>query len=206
MSSKFGNKYFWWSIGFAICAAIFILFQIQRSSGELTPQVSFQGFSKDVSRAVLVTTAGDIEILFFAQEAPKSVDNFINLGREGFFNETKFHRVIPDFMIQGGDPLTKSDDNRALWGTGGPGYVFVDEFSDIKLVRGVVAWANRGPNTNGSQFFIITAPATPWLEGKHTPFAKVVSGMDVVDKISRLPRDKNDKPLEPVAIKKIIFK
>lgn len=136
-----------------------------------------------LSGAVFKTNLGSFEVVFFGDKAPHTVENFITLAQKQFYNGTKFHRVIKDFMIQGGDPLTKDDAKQTLWGTGGPGYMFADEFNDERLVRGIVAMANSGPNTNGSQFFVITAESTPWLDGKHTPFAKVVSGMDVVMKI-----------------------
>src|SRR3989344_1738446 len=119
---------------------------------------------------VLKTNKGDITIELFADKAPKTVENFIKLSGEGFYNETKFHRIIKGFMIQGGDPLTKDDTKMAMWGTDGPGYQFADEINEVKLMRGFIAMANSGPNTNGSQFFIITAEATPWLDGKHTAF------------------------------------
>src|SRR3989344_6237773 len=114
--------------------------------------------------ATLQTNKGDITIEFFTEQAPNTVANFTKLSTEGFYDGIKFHRVIKGFMIQGGDPLTKDDSQMAMWGTGGPGYQFADEINQIKLERGVIAMANSGPNTNGSQFFIITAEATPWLD------------------------------------------
>lgn len=150
---------------------------------------------------ILATTAGEIEIELLADKAPKTVENFVKLAKSGFYNGTLFHRVIPNFMIQGGDPLTREQpQNWRIHGTGGPGYKFADEPNDVKLVRGVLAMANAGPNTNGSQFFIITAPATDWLQGKHTAFGRVVSGMDVVGKIEQAKRDGNDHPLEDIKI------
>jgi cyclophilin family peptidyl-prolyl cis-trans isomerase len=136
--------------------------------------------------AILHTNLGDIRVEFFSGKSPNTVNNFIKLAAAGFYDNTKFHRVIPDFMIQGGDPNSKDDD----WsndGTGGPGYQFADEFNDEKLVRGSLAMANSGPDTNGSQFFIVTAAATPWLDGKHTNFGRVTVGMDVIIKIENLP-------------------
>lgn len=133
--------------------------------------------------ALIRTNMGDVEIEFFNGHATGTVGNFIKLSESGFYDNTKFHRVIKNFMIQGGDPLSKQDDP-SKYGTGGPGYKFKDEINSIKMRRGIVAMANSGPDTNGSQFFIITAPETPWIQGKHTVFAKVVKGMDVVDKIS----------------------
>ena len=138
--------------------------------------------------AIIKTNMGDIEVEFFVEKAPLTVTNFTGLADIGFYDGTKFHRVIKDFMIQSGDPLSKDDTKEAEWGTGGPGYAFKDEINDEKLVRGAIAMANSGPNTNGSQFFIVTAQATPWLDGKHTVFGKVVGGMDVVLAISELPR------------------
>lgn len=153
---------------------------------------------------ILDTTAGKIEIELLADQAPKTVENFVKLAQNGFYDGTLFHRVIPNFMIQGGDPLTKSDPhNWTIHGTGGPGYTFADEPNQVKLVRGVVAMANAGPNTNGSQFFIITAPATDWLQGKHTAFGRVISGMDAVSKIENAPRDERDHPLVDMKINKV---
>jgi cyclophilin family peptidyl-prolyl cis-trans isomerase len=117
------------------------------------------------------------------------------LSGDGFYDGVIFHRVIPDFMIQGGDPTGT--------GTGGPGYQFEDEPNEHRVVRGALAMANAGPNTNGSQFFIVTAEATPWLDGKHTVFGRVTSGMDVVDRISAVDRDANDRPREPVTIERV---
>ena len=145
-----------------------------------------------MTTATLHTSEGTIEFELFPNEAPKTVENFTKLARDGFYDGLAFHRVIPDFMIQGGCPEGT--------GTGGPGYQFEDEFNDHKVERGALAMANSGPNTNGSQFFIVTAEATPWLDGKHTVFGKVTSGQDVADKISNVDRDMRDKPREPVTI------
>ena len=146
-------------------------------------------------QAVLHTSEGAIELELYPNEAPKTVENFRKLARDGFYEGVIFHRVIPDFMIQGGDPTGT--------GTGGPGYEFEDEFNEHRVVRGALAMANAGPNTNGSQFFIVTAEATPWLDGKHTVFGKVTSGMDVVDRICQAERDENDHPASPVAIERV---
>src|SRR6185503_177331 len=148
-----------------------------------------------MSAATLHTNHGAIEIELFDGEAPKTVENFRTLAGDGFYDGVVFHRVIPDFMIQGGDPTGT--------GMGGPGYTFEDEFNDHGVVRGALAMANAGPNTNGSQFFIVTAEATPWLDGKHTVFGQVTNGMDVVDTISQLDTDANDKPREPVLIERV---
>ena len=145
--------------------------------------------------ATLQTNHGAIAIELFPDDAPKTVDNFIKLARDGFYDTVIFHRVIPDFMIQGGDPTGT--------GSGGPGYSFEDEINDHKVERGALAMANAGPNTNGSQFFVVTADACPWLDGKHTVFGRVTDGMDVVDTISQLPRDARDKPHEPVVIERV---
>jgi len=143
----------------------------------------------------LHTNHGAIEVELFPDDAPKTVENFERLAREGFYDGVVFHRVIPDFMIQGGDPTGT--------GTGGPGYTFEDEINDHKVERGALAMANAGPNTNGSQFFIVTAAACPWLDGKHTVFGRVTAGLDVVDRISELPRDARDKPREPATIERV---
>jgi cyclophilin family peptidyl-prolyl cis-trans isomerase len=148
-----------------------------------------------VSAATLHTSEGAIELELYPDDAPKTVENFVKLSGDGFYNGVIFHRVIPDFMIQGGDPTGT--------GTGGPGYEFEDEFNQHGVVRGALAMANAGPNTNGSQFFIVTAEATPWLDGKHTVFGRVTSGMDVVDRISAVDRDANDRPREPVTIERV---
>jgi peptidyl-prolyl cis-trans isomerase B (cyclophilin B) len=148
-----------------------------------------------VSAATLHTNHGAIELELFDGEAPKTVENFRTLAGDGFYDGVVFHRVIPDFMIQGGDPTGT--------GMGGPGYTFEDEVNDRSVVRGALAMANAGPNTNGSQFFIVTAEATPWLDGKHTVFGRVTNGMDVVDTISQLETDANDKPREPVVIERV---
>ncbi len=148
-----------------------------------------------MSTAKLQTNHGTIEIEFFDDDAPKTVANFRKLAEDKFYDGLAFHRVIPDFMIQGGCPLGT--------GTGGPGYTFEDEFNDHKVVRGALAMANAGPNTNGSQFFIVTTAAAPWLDGKHTVFGQVTAGMDTVDAIEGLPTDRRDKPEEPAVIETV---
>jgi cyclophilin family peptidyl-prolyl cis-trans isomerase len=148
-----------------------------------------------MTQATLHTSEGSIEIELFPEDAPKTVANFTKLAGEGFFDGLVFHRVIPDFMIQGGCPDGI--------GTGGPGYKFEDEFNDHKVVKGALAMANSGPNTNGSQFFIVTAEATPWLDGKHTVFGQVTTGQDVVDRISHVDRDGRDRPTTPVTIDRV---
>jgi peptidyl-prolyl cis-trans isomerase B (cyclophilin B) len=148
-----------------------------------------------MSSATLQTNQGTIELELFDGDAPKTVENFRKLAADGFYDGVIFHRVIPDFMIQGGDPTGT--------GSGGPGYTFEDEFNDRPVARGALAMANAGPNTNGSQFFIVTAEACPWLDGKHTVFGRVTDGMDVVDTISQLERDAGDQPRETVSIDRV---
>jgi peptidyl-prolyl cis-trans isomerase B (cyclophilin B) len=148
-----------------------------------------------MSAATLHTNHGPIELELHDDDAPKTVENFRKLAADGFYDGVIFHRVIPDFMIQGGDPTGT--------GMGGPGYTFEDEFNDHKVERGALAMANAGPNTNGSQFFVVTAEATPWLDGKHTVFGRVTNGMDVVDVISQVDTDANDKPREAVVIERV---
>ena len=145
--------------------------------------------------ATITTRFGDIQLELFADDAPKTVENFTKLASDGFYDGLVFHRVIPEFMIQGGCPQGT--------GTGGPGYTFEDEINDHKLVRGSLAMANAGPNTNGSQFFIVTLDATPWLDGKHTNFGQVTGGMDVVDKLEGLPTGPGDRPREDAKIEKL---
>jgi cyclophilin family peptidyl-prolyl cis-trans isomerase len=155
------------------------------------------------TKAIIKTSMGDITVAFYADESPKTVANFVKLAEGGFYDGTRFHRIIPDFMIQAGDPLSKDDSKQAMWGTGGPGYKFADEFNKHLLVKGSLAMANAGPNTNGSQFFIVTKDSTPWLDGKHTNFGYVVDGMDVVDKIGAVQTGAQDRPLVPVTITSI---
>lgn len=170
-------------------------------------EISKKDFN-DSNFATMVTSEGDIKIKLFKDTAPKTVANFVLLAKKDFYDGIKFHRVIEDFMIQTGDPLSK-DADPSNDGTGGPGYTFPDEITDKtpKLVRGVAAMANSGPDTNGSQFFIITKAAADWLDGKHTPFGEVVYGMDVVDKISKVKKDKKNVewPAHDILIKDIII-
>jgi peptidyl-prolyl cis-trans isomerase B (cyclophilin B) len=148
-----------------------------------------------MSQATLHTTHGPIEVQFFDDDAPKTVENFRKLSSDGFYDGLSFHRVIKDFMIQGGCPEGT--------GTGGPGYTFEDEFNDHKVVRGALAMANAGPNTNGSQFFIVTTEAAAWLDGKHTVFGEVVTGMEFVDAIEGVATGPGDQPAEPVIIERV---
>ena len=148
-----------------------------------------------MTAATLHTNHGAIEVELFDEDAPKTVENFLKLARDGFYDGVVFHRVIPDFMIQGGCPEGT--------GTGGPGYKFDDEFNDHKVERGALAMANAGPNTNGSQFFIVTTEAAPWLDGKHTVFGRVTGGLTAVDAIEGLDTDAQDKPREPAVIERV---
>jgi peptidyl-prolyl cis-trans isomerase B (cyclophilin B) len=148
-----------------------------------------------VSQATLHTNAGPITVSLFDDDAPKTVANFRKLAGDGFYDGLIFHRVIKDFMIQGGDPQGT--------GTGGPGYTFEDEINDHKIVRGVLAMANAGPNTNGSQFFIVTTDAAPWLDGKHTVFGEVTDGMDAVDAIESAETGPGDRPTDSQVIERV---
>jgi len=148
-----------------------------------------------MSQMTMTTNHGDIVLELFDEDAPETVSNFRRLAEDGFYDGLIFHRVIPDFMIQGGCPEGT--------GTGGPGYTFKDEINDHKIVRGALAMANAGPNTNGSQFFIVTVQEAGWLDGKHTVFGEVREGMDVVDTISDLPRDGRDRPTQEARIERL---
>ena len=148
-----------------------------------------------MSKATLHTNHGPISVEFFDEDAPKTVENFLKLSRDGFYDGVIFHRIIKDFMIQGGDPTGT--------GTGGPGYTFEEEFNDHKVERGALAMANAGPNTNGSQFFVVTTDAAPWLDGKHTVFGRVTGGMDAVDSIEGTDTDAADKPSSDALIERI---
>ena len=148
-----------------------------------------------MSQATLQTSAGKIVIELHDDDAPKTVENFRKLAADGFYDDLVFHRIIPDFMIQGGCPEGS--------GRGGPGYTFEDEINKHKIVRGAIAMANAGPNTNGSQFFITVEP-TPWLNGRHTIFGEVTAGFEVVDKIANvIPKGDGDRPKTDVVIKKL---
>jgi cyclophilin family peptidyl-prolyl cis-trans isomerase len=161
-----------------------------------------QDLAAEYSQAVIKTSLGDITVKFYGDDSPITVNNFMNLAQEGFYNGTKFHRVIKDFMIQGGDPNSKGADT-SMYGTGGPAYKFADEFNAHKLVAGSLAMANSGPGTNGSQFFIVTAASTPWLDGHHTNFGEVINGLEVVKKIEGVTTNSSDRPLEDVLVNSI---
>ena len=148
-----------------------------------------------MTAGTLHTNKGAIEFELFDDDAPQTVENFLKLARDGFYDGVTFHRVIPDFMIQGGDPTGT--------GSGGPGYTFEDEFNEHRVVRGALAMANAGPDTNGSQFFIVTKDAAPWLDGKHTVFGRVVSGMEAVDAIEQQPTDGRDRPAQDCVIERL---
>lgn len=219
------SKYIWISIGILIIVGILITIGITRSSipisdsqplvidqsiqtdgqnNESLPENNTNEKTKIMQTATLTTSMGDIVIKLDNTNTPNTVNNFIKLAGEGFYNGTKFHRVIAGFMIQGGDPLSKqpfSMTNR--WGTGGPGYEFADEIkSTNNNIRGTISMANAGPNTNGSQFFINVADNT-YLNPKHTVFGTVIKGMDVVDAIANTKTNEGDQPLVDIAIKKI---
>jgi len=166
-------------------------------------QQNMQETTNNISHtAVFSTSMGSFTVAFY-DESPKTVENFIKLAKAGFYNGVRFHRVIKDFMIQSGDPLSKDEGLKQQWGTGGPGYQFADEFNEHPLVRGSLAMANAGPNTNGSQFFIVTAESTPWLDGKHTNFGYVTEGMDVITNIENVQTDNSDHPIQNVTIDSI---
>ena len=148
-----------------------------------------------MTTATMHTNHGPIELELFDDDAPRTVENFRSLAANGFYDGLAFHRVIPQFMVQGGCPQGT--------GTGGPGYTFEDEINDHKVVRGALAMANAGPDTNGSQFFLVTADAAPWLDGKHTVFGRVTAGMEAVDRIEASPTDARDRPLEPAVIERV---
>jgi peptidyl-prolyl cis-trans isomerase B (cyclophilin B) len=163
--------------------------------GRVPVVVATPGSVAAVSKAIMATSEGAIELELFDDDAPRTVQNFTKLAADGYYDGGVFHRVIPEFMIQGGCP--RGD------GTGGPGYSFEDEFNDHPVARGYLAMANSGPNTNGSQFFVVTAEECSWLDGKHTVFGRITSGQDVADRISRVERDSRDRPLEPVVIESV---
>ncbi len=174
------------------------------SSILITPET--KEVTKEVGKVsvMMKTSLGVVSLELYADKAPLTVENFVKLAKSGFYDGTKFHRVIKDFMIQGGDPNSRNSD-WSTHGSGGPGYKFKDEFNNVPLVAGVLAMANSGPNTNGSQFFIVTAEATPWLDGKHTAFGRVTSGMDIVRIIDNVKVDnaRGDHPVVDVVLEKV---
>lgn len=177
----------------------------QTTQEETNTQVPTQE-EATVSQATFVTNQGTFTLALETAKAPKTVANFVKLAQTGFYDGQRFHRVIEGFMVQGGDPNSKDVSKKALWGTGGPGYMFADEFgAGLSNVVGTISMANAGPNTNGSQFFINTNDNL-FLDGKHAVFGKVIEGMDVVMKISQLPTDQSDKPVSDVIIEKVEIK
>ncbi|MCR4330384.1 MAG: peptidylprolyl isomerase [Patescibacteria group bacterium] len=187
---------------------LYFMNDANNNQGKITKNITEKNL--EYSGAILVTNLGDIEVEFFSQDAPLTVANFAKLAEGGFYNETKFHRVIKDFMIQGGDPLSKNDAISEQWGTGGPGYKFNDEIdanSDLYKTgyqRGVLAMANSGSNTNGSQFFIMHQDYP--LPPQYTIFGRVIFGQEIIDTIAATPTDPNDRPISPITIQKVILK
>ena len=162
--------------------------------------------NKNMYNATMKTNMGEIVLELYKDKAPNTVDNFVKLSNSGFYNGTKFHRVIKDFMNQGGDPLTKDDSKAAMWGTGGPGYQFADElYAGNANMAGTIAMANAGPNTNGSQFFI-NVVNNNFLDTKHVVFGKVIAGLDIVKKINNVATTNSDRPIEAVVVESITIK
>ncbi len=203
MKKYFNPSAFFYIFILLIIALLIIVGSSTSSNSYKT--ITVNNMTNETKIVILNTTLGSIELELYPAQTPRTVDNFLKLAGSGLYDNTKFHRVIKGFMIQGGDPYTKGEDT-SVYGTGGPGYKFDDEINDSLMVRGTLAMANSGPDTNGSQFFIITATSTPWLIGNHTVFGKVISGMDVVDKIENSKINENDLPLVPVIINKVIVK
>ena len=173
---------------------------------DTSAKTEMKHMEQEQNEMTLHTSMGDIGFRLYDDKAPKTVENFIKLAGGGFYDDTKFHRVIKDFMIQGGDPLSKDDSQTHVWGTGGPGYTFEDEIhEENKNNRGTISMANAGPNTNGSQFFINVVD-NDFLDDKHTVFGEVVSGMDIVDASVSVDTDPRDIPLEPITVKSISIK
>ncbi len=178
-----------------ILIGYFFFFQIKKEQEE--------DILENKMEAIIKTNLGDIKLELFLDNAPNTVENFKKLANQNFYNETKFHRVIEGFMIQGGDPLTKDDSSRDSWGTGGPGYNFDDETHlNNKNNKGTISMANSGPNTNGSQFFINTENNN-YLDDKHTVFGKVIDGMEVITNIEKTATDNRDRPIDDIIIEKI---
>lgn len=227
------KKIFKWSVAVVVAIAVlgggwfFSNKYYFSKKAKMVNETAEKALNKNI--AALATNQGVIKVRLYGSVAPKTVDNFVKLANQGFYDGTKFHRVIGTFMIQGGDPLSRDDSKKESWGTGDPGYKFNDEINpwslgvndqtikslqgqgytyDNKLTSlgnlpGFMAMANSGPNTNGSQFFIITESAQPQLDGKHTVFGKVIEGMDVVKKIAATKTDSNDRPLENMIVNKV---
>ncbi|MEK7646848.1 MAG: peptidylprolyl isomerase [Patescibacteria group bacterium] len=199
------KKYIWPAV-IAVAAIILLAlggyFMFMKNDGSKPEE---EGVAEETLRAIAVmdTNLGEIKLELFSSDAPNTVENFVSLAKIGFYDGVKFHRVIKGFMIQSGDPLSKDDSMKARWGTGGPGYVFVDEIhANNRNAAGTIAMANAGPNTNGSQFFINVAN-NDYLDGKHTVFGRVVEGMDVVSSIENTPTEGSDRPVDDVIIKSV---
>jgi len=211
------KQYIYFFIGFALVG--FGISQFINNQSELKDETKLEASISDIKDnnttkdnnmtdgtnpiIKMKTTKGDITIELFRDKSPKTVGYIMDFVKEKYYDGILFHRVIKGFMIQGGDPLTKDPSKKALFGTGGPDFEFDDEFNDEKLVKGSIAMANSGKNTNGSQFFIVTAESTPWLDGAHTNFGKVIEGLEVAEKIESVEVDSNDLPLEDVKINTI---
>lgn len=204
------------NIIFVVLSIIFIVGMVWISGSQKPPLVDTEnlqtvsetttGTMSSMSTATITTSKGVVTLELFTEKSPKTVENFVKLANEGFYNGTRFHRVIKDFMIQGGDPLSKDLASKNRWGTGGPGYQFADEISgDNKNNAGTISMANSGPNTNGSQFFINTANNN-FLDTKHTVFGRVISGMEVITAIEETETDPNDRPVQDMIIEKIEIK
>ncbi len=202
------NKNLFWVIITLIIIAVSIVIYFMNYADKKTNDVAENAAKRvqEYTGAILKTNMGNIELKFFQDKTPLTVVNFTELASIGFYDKTKFHRVIKGFMIQGGDPLSKDDSKKQEWGTGGPGYNFNDEIGkDNKNLVGTISMANAGPNTNGSQFFINVAD-NDFLDTKHTVFGKVVSGMDVVNAITGVATDGSDRPVEDIIIQSVILK
>ena len=170
---------------------------------DVTEELEDNSEEKNMTTATFKTNKGEFQLELFTEQAPKTTENFIKLANDGFYDGTKFHRIIPDFMIQGGDPLTKDDSKQALWGTGDPGYKFEDEFGEgLSNITGTISMANSGPNTNGSQFFINVGDNT-FLDGKHAVFGKISNGMELVLELSKVETEDPDRPIDPVIIESV---
>lgn len=192
---------YWGTLIFSAIVITYLLTTlIDLSSREETAFLDTTNYKRQVRVVTLNTSLGPIRVRLERAQAPITTGNFLQLAQSGFFDKTKFHRVVKNMLIQGGDPLSR-ESNRDLYGTGGPGYVFEDEISGELMVRGVVAMANRGKSgTNGSQFFILTSDQTPLMDGKYTIFGQVIEGIDVVDRISSVEVDENEVPITPILL------
>lgn len=190
-------------IGIVVLLAIFFIARFETRNKAPNNQAAEPVMT--TSRAILETTKGRIVIALDTEGTPNTRDNFIKLAQSGFYDGTRFHRVIDGFMIQGGDPLSKDVSKKELWGTGGPGYQFSDELTPANAnVRGSISMANAGLNTNGSQFFINLVD-NGYLNGKHVVFGHVVEGMEVVDAIGKTPVDGNDRPAEDIVVTRVVI-